>query len=202
LELTINISKRKKSIFEFPIIGNIVTAVVSIIMIIVVVLAVIILVPFDFIKHNILGYKRKTYVPPEPAILTENENYKLTLEYIEVPNKEHQLAIDFLYSIVDYGDESAVFKVKNSGMKTELDETYLTPFKYELGEFLILQKIRENENGEPTSDLIKFNPTDGKIETVKEIGKFELTKFDEKNDEIIGYNLTEDITIKLNKASA
>ncbi|MDO3696001.1 hypothetical protein QVZ41_14205 [Wenyingzhuangia sp. chi5] len=202
MELTINISKRKKSIFEFPIIGGTLEAIVSTIMIIVVVLAVIIVVPYDFIKHNILGYKRKTYVPPKPATLIETDNYKLTLEYIDEPNKEHQLASDFLYSIVDYGDENAVFKVINSGVKTELNDTYLTSFKYELGEFLILQKIRENENGEPTSDLIKFNPADGKIETLKEIGKFELTKFDEKNDEIVGFNLTEDITIKLNKASA
>ena len=202
MELTINITKKKKSIFEFPIIGEILKAIVSIIMIIVAILAVVIVMPYDFIKYKVLGYKRTAYIPPEPATLIETHNYKLTLEYIEEPNEEHKLASDFLYSIVDYGDETAIFKVKNNGSKTELDEIYLTPFKYDAGEFLMLQKIRENENGEPTSDLIKFNLANGKIEILKEIGQFELTKFDEDKNEIVGYNLTKDITIKLNKASA
>ncbi len=157
--------------------------------------------PYEFIKYKVLGFKRIPEIPENPTLIKRSE-YHIILEYLEQPNNEHQIANDFLYKIVDYGDESAIFKVINNGRKTELDGIYLTPFKYVLNEFLFLQKIRADEKGEPTSDLIKFDTINGTTEFVAEIGQFELEKFDEEKNEILGYNLTEDITIKLNKASA
>lgn len=160
-----------------------------------------IIMPYEFLKYKVFGFKRN-YEFNETPTLFENEKFNLTLEYIEQPNDEHQIANNFLYKIVDYGDETAIFIVKNSGTKTELEGVYLTPFEYKIDEHILLQKIRTDNNGEPTSDLIKFNTINGTVEFVVEIGQFELEKYDEDKKEIIGYNLTEDIIIKLNKASA
>jgi len=157
--------------------------------------------PYEFLKYKVFGFKRNYEFNATPTLF-ENENFNLTLEYIEQPNEEHKIANDFLYKVVDYGDETAIFIVKNSGTKTELDGIYLTPFKYELNNFLFLQKIRADEKGEPTSDLIKFDTSNGTIEIIGEIGQFELEKFDEEKNEIIGYNLSEDIVIKMEKACA
>ncbi|GER60729.1 hypothetical protein ULMA_28370 [Patiriisocius marinus] len=157
--------------------------------------------PYEFLKYKVFGFKRNYEFNATPSLF-ENENFNLTLEYIEQPNDEHKIANDFLYKVVDYGDETAIFVVKNHGKKTELDGEYLTPFKHKLKESILLQRIRANESSEPTSDLIKFNTINGKIEFIAEIGQFELDKFDEEKNEIVGYNLTEDIVIKMEKACA
>ena|SRR5690606_21186249 len=157
--------------------------------------------PYMFLKYKVFGFKHN-YEFNETPTLFENDKFNLTLEYIEQPNDEHKIANDFLYKVVDYGDETAIFIVKNNGTKTELDGVYLTPFEYKINEYILLQKIRIDNNGEPTSDLIKFNTFNGNVEFLAEIGQFELEKFDEDKNEIVGYNLTEDITIKMNKASA
>lgn len=202
MELTINISQREKSIFEIPIIGAILKIVASIIMVKATILAIILVMPYRFIKYKLLGYKQTEEKNPEPLTFIETDNYKLTREYIEDPNDEHQLALDFLYSIVEYGDESAVFFVRNDGKKTELDGKYLTLFQHKLNDCLMLQQIRINEFGEPTSDLIKFDIISGKIQATREIGQFELDKFDTDKNEIVGYNTEENITIKVQKAFA
>lgn len=171
-------------------------------MVVVAILAIIFVMPYHFIKYKLLGYKRTEEKNPEPPTLIETDNYRLTREYIEDPNDEHQLALDFLYSIVEYGDESAVFFVRNEGKKTELDGKYLTLFQHKLNDCLLLQQIRINEFGKPTSDLIKFDVISGKIQIIREIGQFELDKFDTDKNEIVGYNSEENITIKVQKACA
>ena len=159
------------------------------------------IMPYEFIKYKVIRFKRIPEIHEKPTLIKTNQ-YNLILEYIEQSNDEHKIANDFLYKIVDYGDETAIFKVKNEGMKTELDGIYLTPFKYKINEFLYLQKVRSDKSGEPTSDLIKFNTISGKIESNSEIGPFELDNYDEKESKIFGYNLTKNITIEFKKASA
>lgn len=197
MELTINISKRKKNFFESSIISGLITILVFILLVVVGILSLITIVPYEFIKHKILRYERRPYAPPKPSTLMKTEKYHLTLEHIEQPNYIHKVASDFLYTIVNYGDESAVFLVINNGQKTDLDGKYLTAFKYLLDGSMLLQKVRVDENGKPTSDLIKFNISNGTVNTLEEIGTFELNKFNEDKNEIVGFNLTENICIKL-----
>ncbi|SRX75557.1 hypothetical protein [Aequorivita antarctica] len=200
MEISINISKRKKSIWDNPIIALFMKMIISPIIFVCAILTVVFVEGYGFVKHKIFGIKERTVKYSAP-IFMENKNFKLIKEHILGGIEEYKIATDFLFSIADYDDEIEIFKVINDNKKTELDGEFLTGFYVDLKNEILLQRIKYTSKGEPTSELIVFDPNTGKVNVCEEIGIFELYKFDKEKNVILGGNKIDDIRIKI-KASA
>ena len=77
-----------------------------------------------------------------------------------------------------------------------LDYYPYTLFRIELKNQILLQRIK-SENEILTSELISFSKETGKIEILKEIGLFDLEKYDKIEQKIIGknYNQNSELTL-------
>ncbi|WP_350290737.1 hypothetical protein [uncultured Croceitalea sp.] len=200
MEFIIEISKRKKGFFEFPIISQLIGLAIIIWGLLTICFFVFIVAPFEFIKNKFSKTKVDNNIN-EVNTLLKTDEYHLVLNFIDDPNPEHQIALDFVYSIVEFHDEMPVFIVKNDGQKTELDNSYITAFEHKINNNLLLQRIRLGENSLPTSDLIEFVTKTGEVIVHKEIGIYELDSFDLKKNKIVGGTIDECIEIEI-KASA
>jgi hypothetical protein len=200
MKFSITTSKRKKRIWENQLIHFLMKIVITPIVFIFGILAVIYVGIYDFIKHKVFGIKDKPIEYKAP-ILFENDNFKLIKEHIFGGIQEHKIATDFLFSIVDYDDELEIFKVIDENQKTELNGEFLTGFYADFKNEILLQRIKSNSKGEPTSELISFEKNTGKIKVFKEIGIYGLYKYDNENKIILGENKTDEIKIRI-KASA
>jgi hypothetical protein len=197
MELSIKITKRKDNIWDNFLINSILVLLLFMISI----LSIVYVLIYDFIKEKIFRIKRTENEILED-ILIENENFKLTKEYVIGGIEEYKMATNFLFSLVEYDDDMEVFKVINNYLPTELDNEYLTGLFAEFGNEILMQRIKYGENGKLTSDLIGFDSKTGKIKSYKKIGIFNLYKFDKKKNIIQGSNKTENIFIEINKAIA
>jgi hypothetical protein len=200
LEFIVEISKRKKGFTEFPVIRELVGLVIAVFGLLTMCFVVVIIAPFEFIKNKLSKTKIGSNIS-EVNTLLKTDKYHLTLDFIDDPNPEHQIALDFIYSIVEFPDEMPVFIVKNKGQKTELDNSYITAFEHKINNNLLLQRVRLGENSLPTSELIEFITKTGQVIVHKEIGIYELDSFDKKKNKIIGGTIEECIEIEI-KASA
>jgi hypothetical protein len=201
MEFIIKKTIRKYNIWDNFFVESTMKYIILPIILILTILASIFLFIYDYIKEKIFKIEKKEY-KNVPDILIENDRFKLTKEPIMGGIEEYKMASDFLYSFVDYDDAIEIFKVVNNSNPTELDNEYLTGLFIELDNEIIMQRIKYNEKTELTSDLVGFNPKNGKINSYTEVGIYFLDKFDKKNKIIKGWNKTEEIQLMINKAIA
>lgn len=201
MEFTIQTTKRKQSLWDNIFVESAMKYIVLPIILVITILASIIFFYYEFIKEKIFRVKKSEYKISED-ILIETDNYKLTKEYVMGGIEEYKMATDFLYSFVDYDDDVEIFKVVNNSNPTELDNQYLTGLFIELENEIVMQRIKYDDGGKLTSDLIGFDSDNGKIKSYIEIGIFFLDKFDKKRELILGWSKTEEIQLKINKAVA
>ncbi|CAM1348802.1 hypothetical protein [Tenacibaculum crassostreae] len=196
MEFIIEISRRKKSFTEYPVIRELVGLGIAVFGLLTICFFVIIVAPFEWLKNKLFKTKAGAEID-ELNTLFKTDKYHLTLDFIDDPNPEHQIALDFIYSIVEFHDEMPVFIVKNKGQKTELDDSYLTAFEHKINNNLLLQRVRLGENSLPTSELIEFVTKTGEVIVHKEIGIYELDGFDLKKNKITGGTMKEYIEIEI-----
>lgn len=201
MEFTIQTTKRKQSLWDNIFVESAMKYIVLPIILVITILASIIFFYYEFIKEKIFRVKKSEYKIAED-ILIETDNFKLTKEYVMGGIEEYKMATDFLYSFVDYDDDVEIFKVVNNSNPTELDNQYLTGLFIELENEIVMQRIKYDDGGKLTSDLIGFDSNNGKIKSYIEIGIFFLDKFDKKRELILGWSKTEEIQLKINKAIA
>ena len=201
MEFIIQITKRKQSLLDNFFVESAMKYIVLPIILFLTIIASIIFFIYEFIKEKIFQVKKSEYKVTED-ILIENDNFKLNKEYVMGGIEEYKMATDFLYSFVDYDDDIEIFKVVNNSNPTELDNEYLTGLFIEFENVIIMQRIKYDDNGKLTSDLIGFDSNNGKIKSYMEIGIFFLDKFDKKRELILGWSKTEEIQINIKKAIA
>lgn len=119
-------------------------------------------------------------------ILYENPDVKLVMS--EIDYEHDQIAVEFLFKIVKYDDESTIHKIICERGHSQLCNQFLTPFKLETTSEIVLQRIFML-HGEISSEIIKLDKLTGKINSIQTVGVYELVDFDLNTNVVTGYNL-------------
>ncbi|MBD0295802.1 MAG: hypothetical protein ICV84_11485 [Flavisolibacter sp.] len=107
-----------------------------------------------------------------------------------------ELAENFQFSVVEYSDEMDVYKLCSIPPVAGIHDTYVTGLLVEFENEIILQRI-VNENEGASSELIGINKTTKAVVTYQKIGLFNLFRFDDVTNEIIGANKAGTVRVKL-----
>jgi len=165
------------------------------------IILIFIVFPILLIFGLIKSIFQKNKIHPENRndhILLENEKFKITSKfvYLDGDNEIEKVANEFMEKVSDCGDEFGIIQFISEKGETMLDYYPYTLFRIELKNQILLQRIK-SENEILTSELISFSKETGKIEILKEIGLFDLEKYDKIEQKIIGknYNQNSELTL-------
>lgn len=189
------IKDKPSSIWNTTIIKLIVGVIVIPLSIVFVILVFIYITIHDFIAHKILR-RQEEPIKYKEKILFQNPVLKLIEDDFAFGSEANKLAEDFMWSLVDHDDEMHIFKVVANIDTLEIHNAFLTGFRLETENELILQRITA-KNDKPHSDLISIDKKSGQLTKLTDVGLYLLYKYDEQLCEIIGFDRKNEIGIKV-----
>ncbi len=128
------------------------------------------------------------------SIFLENSEVKIELKNIDF--EYDRTAVDFLYKIVKYADETEIYKLICTKGYSELDGQFVTGFRLETNSEILLQRITEIDR-EVSSEIIRLDKANGTVESVQIIGLYELINYNIETNVLTGFNLNETRQFKL-----
>lgn len=150
------------------------------------------------IREHVLGIKEIDY-EAEEDVLFESKKFKLIREFYDLYGGSviDEAIDDFIWKEeLEYPDQFQIFKLRDAGRVTELQNTYIMGFTADVGKWLLLQKVEVSNNTLETF-LISFSKSDGRVDVLAPIGHFILNDFRKKENKIVGFNNTHTIEIGL-----